>query len=108
MLEFEIDGFEDLQNQLESVAEAAEELENTDEISLNELFTDYFMKEYTDFSTLDEMLEAFGYDGLTQQEFDGIPDEEIDPKVSNSTSFNSWQEMSEKALDLYVSRKLDF
>jgi len=108
MAEIEFNGFEELQNQFDNSEKATNELKNTDEIALSELFADSFMKENTDFSTLDEMFEAFGYGGFTQSEFDNIPDKEIDRKVSESTAFNSWREMLDKAAKLYVLRKLGF
>lgn len=108
MFEFKVDGLDELQKQLENMEKAAKELEGTKEIPLTELFTDDFMKRNTDFSTLDEMFEAFGYSNSTQEEFEKIPDEEIDLKVSNSTIFSSWQDMLDKALDFYVSDKLGF
>lgn len=108
MFDFDLSGLDELQKQLENMEKAAEELENTEEISFTELFADSFMEENTDFSTLDEMFETFGYSNFTQEEFDRIPDEEINLKVSKSTNFNSWQEMLSTAGEIYVSKKLGF
>lgn len=105
---FDFTGLENLQNRLENMEKAAEEIENTKELSFKELFADSFMEENTDFSNLDEMFESFGYSNFTQEEFDMIPDEEIDLKVSKSTNFNSWQEMLSTAGEIYVLKKLGF
>lgn len=105
---FDFTGLENLQNRLENMEKAAEEIENTKELSFKELFADSFMEENTDFSNLDEMFETFGYSNFTQEEFDMIPDEEIDLKVSKSTNFNSWQEMLSTAGEIYVLKKLGF
>lgn len=106
MFDIEFSGLSEFQKQINEMEKAAEELEKTEEISFSELFADSFMKENTDFSTLDEMFEAFGYSNFTQEEFDRIPDEEIDLKFSKSTKFNSWQEMLNTAGEIYVSNKL--
>lgn len=103
-----INGLKGLQKQLQNIERGSRELEKTKSVSFDELFTDSFMKKYTDFSNLEEMLKSFGYNDFTEKEFLEIPDDEINEKVSNSTQFKSWQSMLDKATELYALGKLGF
>lgn len=103
-----IKGLNDIQKQLKNIENGSRELAKKKSVSFNELFTDSFMKKYTDFPNLEAMLKTFGYNDFTNEDFLAIPDEEINQKVSSSTKFDSWQAMIDKAAELYALDKMGF
>lgn len=108
MFKMNTKGFDDLQKQLKNMQKAAKKLDGTHTVPLGELLNTRFMRKYTNFSSLDEMLEQFGYGKLSQKEFENIPENEIDSKVAETTRFKGWDDMMEKATEQYVSKKLGF
>lgn len=103
-----LNGLDEFQKELQNMQKSAQELEGTQNIPLSELLSDSFMREHTNFSSLYEMFKQFGYSELSQQEFDEIPEKEMDSKVSKSTCFESWSAMMEKAVEIYISNRLGF
>lgn len=102
------DGFDGLKKQLEQMQRAAQELDGTHEIPFSELFTPAFMHKYTIFSSFDELLEAGNFHAETSEEFEAIPDEPFDKHIAATTRFATWEDMLEKATELYVTKKLGF
>lgn len=86
----------------------ASELEKGQELQLNELFTDSFMKKNTKFSSLDEMLDKSPFTIETQQDFESIPDDLWDDFVRENSKFFNWEEMQQEATNIYVAKQLGF
>ena len=53
---FEINGLDDFSNRLDQLSENAQSVAGTHEYSFTEVFSDEFMIEHTNFSTIDEFL----------------------------------------------------
>jgi hypothetical protein len=62
-------------------------------IGIDRLFTAEFMSQHTGFADFDAWIAAGGFQCETQEDFDGLPKDELDSYVAQSTDFNSWQEM---------------
>ncbi|WP_218915171.1 hypothetical protein [Caldanaerobius polysaccharolyticus] len=107
-MDFKIEGLDKLQKKFEQIQKAAKELEKTKTVSFNELFTSSFMNKYTNFSTIDEFFEAGKFVINSQEDFEAIPDKELDAHVKNSTVFSSWNDMLSKATEIYISKNLGF
>lgn len=105
---FKIKGLDKLQKDLKQMQKAARELENTKEISFDELFNPKFMTSYTNFNSFNELLIAGGYKVNNVKDFEAIPDDEFDNHVQSSTRFSSWEEMYDKATEQYFTKKLGF
>jgi len=105
---FKIKGLDKLQKQLKQIETNAKKLEKTKTIAFDDLFISSFMRKYTNFSTFDEFLKAGNFIVNTQEDFEAIPDHEMDVHVSKTTSFSSWENMLNKATEDYVSNKLGF
>lgn len=103
-----IKGFDKFQKQLKQMHKAAKELEKKDSYTAEDIFTTEFMEKYTDFSSFDELLEKSGYTVKSQEDFEKIPDDEFDEYIAKTTRFNSWREMQEAALEIYVADQLGF
>lgn len=84
------------------------ELEQTKQVSFDNLFTTSFMKKYTSFSSIDEFLNAGGFNVQTQEDFEAIPEKELDKYISNTTNFKNWEDMLGEAAEQYALKKLSF
>jgi len=107
MLEFDVDGFDELSDKINDMQEAAEGLEEKDEIRFDELFRDEFMKKYTDFDSINAFFEKSAWDIESRDDFEEIPTDELDNYVQkHSTLLNSWGEMVRQAKLEYVANAL--
>ncbi len=75
-------------------------------IAVDSLFSDNFMREYTRFYTVEDMLlflhvEAANMDGLADA-MATLPDDEI----YLNTEFGCWDEMFDTACDYYLARNM--
>lgn len=108
MSKLKIEGLDDLQEQLREMDRGMKELSRKHEIPLSELFTSAFMRKFTDYSSLDELLEAGGFHAETSEEFEAIPEDAFDAFIAKVSKFQSWDKMLDKATELYLSEKLGF
>lgn len=103
-----IKGMKELQNQLKKMEQSAKELEKTTSVSFDELFISTFMRKNTNYNSFEEFLAAGNFTVLSQEDFEAIPDEDMDQHVAKNTKFNSWQTMLDTAASEYALRKLGF
>lgn len=93
----DMSGLEDLERKLR-------ELDGTHSVPLAELMPDDFIRRHTDFATLGKMLDASGLTLESQEDFES---DEWDAFVAERTSFESWEEMQQKAAGEWVGRRLE-
>ena len=105
---FQFSGLDELQKDLSEMARRAEELDGTHEVPLNDLFPQTFMQKHSRFSSFNQFLDASPFTVETSEDFDAIPDVEMDTYVSSVTDFDSWKDMLSEATQEYVSRKMGF
>lgn len=103
-----ISGFDKLEKKLKKMEQSAKELDGEHEVAFSDLFTKSFMNKYTNFSTFDDFLTAGGFDVNSKEDFEAIPDDDMDNHVSDTTKFSSWQEMLNEAAEEYTLKKLGF
>ncbi len=103
---FSVKGIEDVTKRLDRLAKKAEALEGTNTVSFDELFTQEFMSDYTNFHTFGELLTAGGYEVRTQEDFEAISEDNFDRHIASVTDFSSWEEMQQQAVSEYVQRRL--
>lgn len=106
-MSFKIDGFDELQNELKNIEQTAKELDGQ-EVSFDELFDEAFMVKYTKFNSFDEFLKAGNFIVKSQEDFEAIPDEDMDNHVANHSDFDDWQEMLDSAGTEFFSKQLGF
>lgn len=70
---------------------------------MSKLFSPIFMIKYTKFKSFNSLLDSSGFNVKTLDEFVEIPEDVLDPFISSTTSFSSWQEMFGKAIEQYVT-----
>lgn len=93
-----LNGFDDLNEKLKSAAPG--------KTRLTDLLNDDFMKENTKFDSLDAFAEASPFNWDTQEDFESIPEDELDKFVDENTDFSSWHEMATEAAKLIVLKNL--
>ncbi len=107
MAYFEIEGFDEVINELEMLSKKAEELDGEHEVPLDELFDSSFMGRYTQFSSFDDLLDTGGFIVNNQEDFNN-PDGALDNYISSTTSFKNWEDMMGKATQVYLAKRLGF
>lgn len=70
-------------------------------ISLEELFNESFMKEYSSSNSFAEFLEKGNFQVRNQEDIANIPDELFDRHVARDTNFADWKSMLDKAMMEY-------
>ena len=102
---FEMKGLEELSKNLDKITKKLESLKEQ-EVSFSELFPSSFMMKYTQFRTIKEMVEKSPFKIESEEDFRNIPDKEWDNYVKEKTSFQSWDEMINKAEIEYLGEKV--
>lgn len=97
MARFETNDLDDLHDEL---------LELDEEIPFFILFSESFMLSHTRFSSIAAFLEAGGFHAKTDEEFDAIPDADLDAYVEKESDFSSWEEMLGEAVEEYQRGQL--
>lgn len=108
MSSFKITGLDKLEKQLKQMEKGAKELSKTKHVSFGELFPASFMRKYTSFSSMDELLNAGGFKVDSQEDFEAIPDVEFDKHIAANTRFKNWEDMLGEATSQYAAKKLGF
>lgn len=101
-----IKGLDKLEKQLKQMEKGAKELSRTKKVSFGELFTTSFMRKYTSFSSMDELLIAGGFKIESEKDFEAIPEHELDKHIAAVTKFKCWKDMLDEAVSKYAAKKL--
>ena len=104
MIEFE--GLDDLQRELEELAENARRLDGTNEVSLTDLLPPSFMRRHSRFADIEELFDASPWTVTTADDFAAIPDEQWDQFIDEHTSFRDWERMQEAGAQQWVAKEL--
>lgn len=105
-MSIQIQGFEELSDELDRLSNRAESVHGSNEIPLDELFPDDFMVTYTEFETVAEFFESSPWTVETEEDFERIPEDDFDNYVDRHTGFSSWEAMLSAAAREWVSRQI--
>lgn len=105
---FETDGFDEFGDKVGEIADNARSLDGENEVSFGELFTDSFVDSHTDFETIDGFFDASPWEVEDEEDFDAIPETDLDEYVDEHTTFLDWEEMIGTAGEQWMSRQLGF
>ena len=108
MGKIEFKGLDKLQKDLQRMERNAKKLHGTQNIPFEKLFTPAFMRKYSSYSSIDALLKAGGFQADTNEEFESIPQKELDAHIAKSTKFKSWQAMLDEAAEQYILSQLGF
>ena len=106
MTGFEIKGLDEIKQKMEQMKRNAEKLSGEHMIPFSDLFASDFMNNYTDFKSIDEMIQSSGFVINTSADIEKLPDGEWDNFVQMHTRFSNWNEMVKIAGKEYFARKL--
>jgi hypothetical protein len=101
-----INGFDDLKDSLHDLQDDVESLDGK-EISLQDLFNPEFLKKHSKAVSFDDFFKQGGFSVTCDNDLDNIPDDIINKYVSESTDFNTLNDMIEAATDEYLDEYLD-
>ncbi len=106
MIDFEIKGFDEFERKSRELQKDVQELASRYP-KVSELFLDDFMQENTSYKSIDEMLDASGFEINKQEDLQKIRgDERWNAFVNENTKFENWNEMLLNAYKKYIQRKL--
>jgi elongation factor P--beta-lysine ligase len=86
--------FEDLLKDLQGQKAAQED---PNQVSLEELFNEAFMRKHSNSKSFAEFLEKGNFQVETEEDVNNIPDELFDRHIERETDFNSWKSMLDTA-----------
>ncbi len=102
-----LSGFDDFEKHIEKLQENVKELEGQHSIPFDELFPTSFMANYTDSSSIEELLQKGNFDIQSQEDFEKIPDDTMNSFIAMHTSFLTWNQMFTQASEEWLARRLD-
>ena len=85
----------------QNLKKVAEERDDRQAVSYQDLFSPMFMQKNTSFTTIDVFVRELGFKEF--QDIEKIDQKVIDDLVKKETKFNSWQEMQQKAVSEYMT-----
>ena len=88
-IKFELKGFKEFSRKLDKATRELNSLKEQ-EVSFNKLFSPAFMTKYTQFETINEMVEKSSFTVESEEDFKNIPDEEWD-----NYYYHQWTPQSE-------------
>jgi len=74
-------------------------------VDFNEVFHTSFMRKFTRYKSFEKFLNGGKFAIKCQQDFEALPEIEMDQHVIQSTKFKSWQEMLDYATDKYILKQ---
>jgi hypothetical protein len=108
MIKFDNSGFNELERKLKKMEQSAQAIEGTNSVPFTELFPDGFMKKFTTFTSIENMLNESPFTIQTDEDFAAIDDSEWDEYIRKVTKFHSWEQMQEEAALEWTAKKLGF
>lgn|SRR5574337_468113 len=100
---FKISGIDNLSKKLNTMQQAAKNIDGENSVPLTDLFTDSFMQSHSNFNNFDEFAKSSGFDF---SDIESIPENELDSFISENTNLNSWKDMLAPATEKWVAKKL--
>lgn len=92
---------------LRKLTKSLEELARGEQVALHDLLNQQFMKKYTEFNSLEEMLKNCPLNANTVDEFEALAEtKEWNDYIRQHTRFDNWQDMLHTAVAERVKRKL--
>ena len=91
---------------LDQLEKNVSELSGTSSIPLGDLMNPGFISSCSQYSNLEELIEASGFKVETEEDFAAIPDQEWEQFIQTNTSYEGWIEMKDAALNRYVAANL--
>lgn len=91
---------------LKKLVQNAKKLDGQHDVQLGVIFNEGFIQSHTKFSSIDDLFEKAGFKVESKEDFDAIPQEDIDSFVRDNTNFEDFNEMYKSATTEYVKKQL--
>lgn len=103
---FKIEGLDELQNNLKSLADKAQDLDGQHNVPVSELLTSSFLSRHTRFSSTKDLFEASGFKLESSEDLAAIPDDQWDDFIRSISNFENWQAMLGAAVKEWTAKQL--
>lgn len=103
---FKMDGFDELEKSLNKMQKAAEKMHGENEVRLDELISDSFIRKHSKFASFSDFSSQDIF--MRYDSFEAIPQQELDDFINANTGFQSFQNLIEEATVDYTRRQLGF
>ena len=77
------------------------------EVMTGAVFDTTFMRQHTEFESLEQLLEESPWTIQSAADFETIPDEELDEFITTHSDFSDWGAMVESAVNRYIANNVD-
>lgn len=105
-MSIEIDGFDELADELDQLAESFRSAEGEYNVPIEDVFTEEFMRTHTEVTSIRAFFDESPWDVETQDDLQQIPEDKLDAYVRDHTGFKSWEAMLKTAGREWVTRQL--
>ena len=105
---FKIEGLDEFSRELKDLERRVRDLDGQHSVPLDELFPPEFMRQNTDFGSINEMFEASGFKAETEEDLSNVPDDEWNGFVAQRTRFANWDDMIGAGGKAWAAKKLGF
>ncbi|WP_018123861.1 hypothetical protein [Desulfovibrio oxyclinae] len=96
----------ELNEELESISRTIDTIAETKELPLRTLFPDEFVRQYTNYANIRELLDASGHDISCQGDLEACRPNGFDEFICLKTEFQNWDTMLEMAVCEWIKVKL--
>lgn len=100
----QIKGLDQLQRKLKRIERNAQSMHGKQSVPFDQVLTTGFLRKNTKFSSVDEIMDLVGV--KAQEDFEKLEESKLDVVVRDHSSFKSWQDMLDKAVQEWGHRKL--
>ena len=107
-MSFKMNGLDELAKELKQISKNAQALAGTHEYSFDEIFSEKFMRENSNFTSIEDFLKSSPENISTAEELEKADETTLDTFVSNQTKFSSWKEMLTEAQKALLISRLGF
>jgi hypothetical protein len=101
-------GFKKFESKLKKIEQNAKRIDGENSIPFNELFPDNFMKQHTQYSSIEDMFNKSPFTIESSEDFAAIDDDNWDIFIKSSTNFESWKQMQDAAAVNWTKNQLGF
>ena len=105
MAKLKVSGFSEASKKIGSVANRAENLENT-KYGLFEVVNPSFIQSHTDFANLTDYLRAGGFHISCADDLHKLDGRALDAYIAKTTGFSGWNDLFDQASDDFIFGQL--
>lgn len=102
--DFEIKGLDNLQREIKKLERKGKSIGGKRQVKLTELLTDSFIRNNSDYNSLQNMVDSFPREIDSEKDFES---KEWNEFIRTKSKFNSWEEMLQAAHGEWVKKELD-